>query len=98
MLSALSLAVVVSALASSHPHLATRDEALAQAKRDSAKFCTGTRLSCEFSVSANPEEGWDVLVLQVSIQPDRGEDYPVGGHRIYIYSIDGELVRVVPGL
>ena len=98
MLKVLSLAVVVSALASGPPHLATRDEVLALAKRDSFKFCTGNHLSCEFSVSANPEEGWDVFVLQVSTQPDGRKGYPVGGHRIYVYYMDGELVRVMPGL
>jgi len=79
-------------------HMVTRDEVLALAKRDSSQFCSGDHMSCEFSASPSAEDGWSVLVLQVSTAADGRKGYPVGGHHVYIYTIDGKLLRDIPGL
>jgi hypothetical protein len=78
------------------PHLATREEVLAHAKHDSSDFCARP-LRCTYSISG-VEEGWSVLAVQVSIGSDGKESYPVGGHRAYVYSAEGKLLREVPGL
>ena len=92
----LMVAVSIAGPTLAAPHLATRDEVLVHAKRDSSDFCARP-LHCKYSISG-VEEGWSVLAVQVSVGSDGKESYPVGGHRAYIYSAEGKLLREVPGL
>jgi hypothetical protein len=85
------------ALASSPPHLATRDEVLAQAKHDSSQWCSEPSSPCECSISPT-DEGWSVFVVTVSVAADGRRSYPVGGHQAFIYSLEGKLLREVSGL
>ena len=89
-----ALGVVGQALAT--PHLATREEVLAQAAHDASQYCASP-LRCKYSISG-VEEGWSVIVMQVSRDSDGKEGYPVGGYRVYIYSIEGRLLREIAGL
>ena len=96
---ALILAITASVLtqALAVAHLATKDEVLAKVKHDSLRFCSGESIHCEYSVSG-AVEGWSALALEVVTGPDGRKGYPVGGHRVYLYSIEGELVQEIPGL
>jgi hypothetical protein len=91
------LVIIATGQAFATPHLATQKEILVQAKHDSSQFCSRPSTHCTYSTSAL-DEGWSVLVVQVVTGAEGKEGYPVGGHRTYIYSIEGKLQREIPGL
>jgi len=91
------LAMGVSAPAAELPHLATRDEVLALAKRESLQRCSEPSLHCNYSISPG-DDGWFVFVVAVTTDSSGRQSYPVGGHWGYVYSIEGRLLREEPGL
>jgi len=91
------LVAILGCQASAAPHLATQEEVLVQAKRDSSRFCSQPSTHCTYSATAI-DEGWSVLAVQVVTASDGKKSYPVGGHRAYLYSIEGKLEREIPGL
>ena len=92
------LGLIVGALViSGTPHLATREEVLASAKAQSVQWCSGTDVKCEFSVSGE-EEGWSVAVRLAYVTSEGKRSYTPGGDRVYIFSVGGELLKVLDGL
>ena len=99
MRNALSLVVVASsALASGPANLATQDEVLAQAKRDTVQSCSKSHMSCEYSVHPR-KDGWSVFVTVSSSVAESQPYFPgANGPVLYVYSLQGKLVRIVPSL
>src|SRR5690349_2161431 len=93
----LLLGIGASVLAAERPHLATRDEVLALANHESLQRCSEASFRCTYSISPG-DEGWYVFVVEVITEPDGKQSYPVGGHWGYVYSVEGQLLREMPGL
>ena len=69
---------------------------LSRAKQDSKQFCSAAQ-SCEYTVMRT-KEGWDVRATLIFITAKGERAYSPGGFSVYVYSAQGKLLRIEPGL
>jgi hypothetical protein len=95
---ALKILMAIAAASSSvKPHEVAEIEILAAAQRDAAESCSKHKEGCEYTIR-RADQGWSVHVAPITRSVSGERVYVPGAFDDYIYSAEGKLVRVMPGL